>query len=755
MAATIKVERDVEFVEFPTTTTHNNLKEETIPDITSTSTLEENYELNFFPLIENCVRDKRSDAEALVNNHQNFGYSIFLNNWNNETRKQIPVLLSNWVTDVGIPTGSTSPPPSPYIEQNLSKHNPECSSESRSTETGIKIIINSRYKCDDCDLQTKSTDIFIQHLFKEHIRKIIIKPEKSLSQKPTRHWPKIYYCCYCDFEGKIIKEMRWHIFEHFRFRCSVCSLECTNIESLHKHIVIHEDDRFKCSLCRYKGKSRSDIKMHMVEHTDKNEVVVCDKCGKKVRKRSLTIHLVKVHKLKFIKCLDCTLKFLTEEEFEIHFEKRHLGSCFVESIDHRTKRIGTKIFSCSNCLFKTKNERDFKLHQLKERFFSNGNRKLKKEKLRQFYSEKEKLEYLWCYIYATNENVKNKNFWNRIETLIDKRKIAESIKLEFLPVEWRLKLLNEWKSSFATKVSLFEKEVDAHILRCLKDSAPFRIRMSEYYVGRKIQTVEDLLEVLYCYLFTFHKVFPKPYRKNRMRILLYKRGIIDRIKIDNKTNNCLVNVARSVLKGKTPITVEQIKDVKRKINEILVSALKSEDGDCSNYEVYYYENSDKELVLNKRNDKVLERDQNDIDMALKRDYKTRQVKELEPVSPDCLNTKGNIGKNAGPDVQETVILSVNASDSEAKANGSYIPKEEPSDIDIKLETLDDIDMKLGTMDAIIDTLVDISPESMKIINLISGQIITEIKSDYLDDTSEGTIEIMDLELGSDIDQCKI
>ncbi|KAB7501314.1 hypothetical protein Anas_12437 [Armadillidium nasatum] len=97
------------------------------------------------------------------------------------------------VTAVGIPTGSTLPPPSPQIEQNLSKHNPECAlSESRSTETGIKII-NSRYnKCDVCDLQTKSTDVFIQHLFKEHIRKIITKPKrnKSLSLKPTKHWPK-------------------------------------------------------------------------------------------------------------------------------------------------------------------------------------------------------------------------------------------------------------------------------------------------------------------------------------------------------------------------------------------------------------------------------------------------------------------------------------------------------------------------------------------------------------------------------------
>ncbi|KAB7498040.1 hypothetical protein Anas_10881, partial [Armadillidium nasatum] len=102
-------------------------------------------------------------------------------------------VVEQLVTAVGIPTGSTLPPPSPQIEQNLSKHNPECAlSESRSTETGIKII-NSRYnKCDVCDLQTKSTEFFIQHLFKEHIRKIITKPKrnKSLSLKPTKHWPR-------------------------------------------------------------------------------------------------------------------------------------------------------------------------------------------------------------------------------------------------------------------------------------------------------------------------------------------------------------------------------------------------------------------------------------------------------------------------------------------------------------------------------------------------------------------------------------
>ncbi|KAB7504919.1 hypothetical protein Anas_12471 [Armadillidium nasatum] len=96
-ADAIKVERDVEFVEFPTITPHN-LKEDTTPGITSTSTLEENYELNLFPLIENCAHEKHSDTETLVNNHQNFGHSIFLNNWNNETRKQLAKGIHHFIT---------------------------------------------------------------------------------------------------------------------------------------------------------------------------------------------------------------------------------------------------------------------------------------------------------------------------------------------------------------------------------------------------------------------------------------------------------------------------------------------------------------------------------------------------------------------------------------------------------------------------------------------------------------------------------
>ncbi|KAL7634817.1 UNVERIFIED_CONTAM: hypothetical protein RMT77_015194 [Armadillidium vulgare] len=783
-------------------------------------------------------------------------------------------------------------------EENISS-DVNCSSNS-SPSAGTKIkIINYKYECDHCNLKTITTERFWQHLFRCHIKK-----EKNVSKHKeyseidshqsiniNKQVPLMYSCLYCDFRASFENRLRLHVFDHFRFICSECSLQCTDIKSLLSHLRRHSNQKFHLSLRSYNEKSVSKMKLHTLDHKeqikdhkgqikdhkrqikdhkgqikdhkgqikdhkgqmkypkynkkrekassyshlqnphqvyrikclycrftcfkneemeihvkihlrkpknlklkdsissykrktiskDKNltlnrqvvkcpkckkkfrrrrifchlekihqtyrikclycrfmcfkkrdmeihvsrhlrkpinhklrtslklrkqeqngEVVECPKCKEKIKKISLFSHLVKIHEIYRIKCLYCRFMSFKQKDMETHV-KTHLNSdellkcskCEFQSYEHGTfkfhilthnfdlkrtsllknplpdpvKRNDTKKLKCSSCIFETKNERDFKFHQLKEHFFDGVERKFRKEKLDSLHTKEEKLEYLWCYIYATNKRLKKKPVWDRMQTILDERGIAESVKFEFLIHSWRIRLLNEWKTVFASELKSIKKEVDEFINdKCLSvndgytSSESARKNSKENTDSQKIHT-EDLLEVLWCYLYVTHNVFLKKSGSSGMRELLIKRGVLKKIRINSISNKKLSHMALSILHGKTQVTLEQITDVMKSVVQVLMIAGKCEDGEYSEDDLF--ENYNEERISSKESNEDVNRDWNDMDTE------TADVK-IEPT------------------MNGSVEGIFNDSEWENKFNEQHLEKE-VSEIDIKIEPFDEID----------------------------------------------------------------
>ncbi|KAB7507179.1 hypothetical protein Anas_10368 [Armadillidium nasatum] len=227
-----------------------------------------------------------------------------------------------------------------------------------SPPAGTKIkIINYKYECDHCNLKTITTERFWQHLFKCHIKK-----EKNVSKVKeyyeidsnesiniNKQIQLMYSCLYCDFQASFENRLRLHVFDHFRFICSECSLQCTDIKNLLSHLRRHSNKKFHLSL-RNKEKSVSKIKLHTLDHKeqikdhkgqiedqkgqikdykeqirDHKRQMKYPKYNKKLEKASSYSHFENPHQVYRIKCLYCRFTCFKNEEMEthvkIHFRK--------------------------------------------------------------------------------------------------------------------------------------------------------------------------------------------------------------------------------------------------------------------------------------------------------------------------------------------------------------------------------------------------------------------------------------------------
>ncbi|RXG56331.1 hypothetical protein Avbf_16513 [Armadillidium vulgare] len=158
-------------------------------------------------------------------------------------------------------------------EENISSDVNYSSNSSPSAETKIKII-NYKYECDHCNLKTITTERFWQHLFRCHIKKgKNVSKHKEYSEIDShqsininKRVPLMYSCLYCDFRASFENRLRLHVFDHFRFICSECSLQCTDIKNLLSHLRRHTNQKFHLSLRSYNEKSVSKMKLHTLDH---------------------------------------------------------------------------------------------------------------------------------------------------------------------------------------------------------------------------------------------------------------------------------------------------------------------------------------------------------------------------------------------------------------------------------------------------------------------------------------------------------
>ena len=153
-------------------------------------------------------------------------------------------------------------------------------------------------------------------------------------------------CSECTYIAPRIERLRSHIrVKHLGLRvaCKLCPFTATESSNLNRHIEsVHDNVRYECEHCKKVYKEKGQLKKHIdYEHENKErKKYTCAECNKTyMSTSSLTLH-TNVHQGVSFSCDNCayttsSLKLLRDHEKNNH-EKQEILDC--DTCDYKGKR---------------------------------------------------------------------------------------------------------------------------------------------------------------------------------------------------------------------------------------------------------------------------------------------------------------------------------------------------------------------------------------------------------------------------------
>ncbi|XP_038052690.1 zinc finger protein 37 homolog [Patiria miniata] len=248
---------------------------------------------------------------------------------------------------------------------------PEIKEKKEKKEKREKKVLESRYRCPECDFTCK---------FKGQLKK-----HKSQAHKKERP-PKTMREQQCQFCSKFIQGTMHHYRRHLMthtgekpFKCDICDAVFGDQSRLNAHAPIHLEARnYLCDQCGKSFKRAINLRMHRKVH-----LVVrphgCELCSYRCKRHdTLNLHMKRKHlKIRRVLCDTCGKKFFSEKECQLHAARKHLPrptpfQCtfcpqafpFAYNLRaHMKKHPEHKPFRCEFCSFESRSKASLQDHE--------------------------------------------------------------------------------------------------------------------------------------------------------------------------------------------------------------------------------------------------------------------------------------------------------------------------------------------------------------------------------------------------------
>ncbi|XP_022818937.1 zinc finger protein 729-like isoform X8 [Spodoptera litura] len=216
----------------------------------------------------------------------------------------------------------------------------------------VKLDITN-LKCNICEVKFDKLEQFVEHLIKEHDKKIFTDIKSHVL--PFKFDDDVLRCLYCQNVFNKFKNLQQHMNVHCRnYICKYCDAGFVNKHILACHTEGHKIGTFKCDLCSKVFDTLRKKKSHEKSvHIHANLLSKCGYCYQKFTTyRQRDIHLVKVHgvELKAVKCHACDKTFDSKSALTIHTKRDHLME---------------RPYKCTQCDMKFFGSNELKLHMVK------------------------------------------------------------------------------------------------------------------------------------------------------------------------------------------------------------------------------------------------------------------------------------------------------------------------------------------------------------------------------------------------------
>nr|XP_014085336.1 transcription factor grauzone [Bactrocera oleae] len=225
----------------------------------------------------------------------------------------------------------------------------------------------SKFKCDDCGKQLKSSKCLASHIKiihskKEvnhetvccHICSKVFRGQKCLDNHVRKHGDnREYNCDICAKSFATPQRLRKHIEaiheDIHRHICDVCGKAFKFKPSFERHVLEHQgiiEPPVQCDICGEWSKNKHVHRLHQFKHN--NTDTDCKYCGRKCRSRTaLRGHINYMHKKKYdLQCSFCDKTFKESRNLE----------------EHMATHTGAQLYSCPHCSKECRSKSNMYVH---------------------------------------------------------------------------------------------------------------------------------------------------------------------------------------------------------------------------------------------------------------------------------------------------------------------------------------------------------------------------------------------------------